>query len=104
MKKRKQYSAAFKAKVALEAMTEEKTPAEIGSAFEVHPTLVNKWRRIAEKDLARLFEEGSNKCNEAEDLEKVTSPLYKQIGQLTVEVDFLKKACDKLGLPRGKNV
>ena len=103
MKKRKQYSAAFKAKVALEAMKEEKTPAEIGSSFEIHPTLVSKWRQKAEKDLVRLFEEDSNRRNEAEDLEQVTSPLYKQIGQLTVEVDFLKKACDKLGLPRGKN-
>lgn len=103
MKKRKQHSAAFKAKVALEAIKEEKTPAEIGSAFEIHPTLVNKWRREAEQRLVSLFEENPKKGNTAEDVEKVTSPLYKQIGQLTVEVDFLQKACDKLGLPRGKN-
>lgn len=102
MKKRKQYSPAFKAKVALEAIKEEKTAAETASSYEIHPTLVNKWRREAEENLAVLFEDGRRHESPPADLDKLTDPLYKQIGQLTVEVDFLKKACDKLGLTSGK--
>jgi transposase len=102
MKKRKQYSAAFKAKVALEAIKEEKTVAEIASEYGIHPTLINKWRREVEENLFILFEDGRKSDNLASDTEQLTGNLYKQIGQLTVEVDFLKKACSKLGLTPGK--
>jgi transposase len=104
MKKRKQHSAAFKAKVALAAIREEKTTAQIASEFDLHPKMVTKWRREAEERLSSLFEDGRKKEVPPADLNIVTDPLYKQIGQLTVEVDFLKKACDKLGLTYGKNV
>jgi transposase-like protein len=103
MKKRKQYSPAFKAKVALEAIKEEKTIAEIASRYEIHTVLVNKWRREAEENMASLFEEGRKKASISDDTDHVTAPLYKQIGQLTVEVDFLRKACDKLGLTPAKS-
>lgn len=103
MKKRKQHSAAFKAKVALAAIREEKTTAQIASEFEVHPTMVSKWRRDAEEGLSSLFEDGRKKEVPPADLDLVKAPLYKQIGQLTVEIDFLRKACDKLGLTPGKN-
>ena len=103
MKKRKQHSAAFKAKVALEAIKEEKTVAEIASKHEIHPSMVNKWRREAEEKMSALFEDGRKKDVETADSEKLTAHLYKQIGQLTVEVDFLKTACDKLGLKPGKD-
>lgn len=93
MKKRKQHSAAFKAKVALEALKEEKTAAEIASEYEIHPTLVNKWRREAQENLANLFEDGRKKSDPPEDLDKLTAHLYKQIGQLTVEVDFSPQGC-----------
>lgn len=103
MKKRKQHSPVFKAKVALEAIKEEKTASEIASTYEIHPALVSKWRREVEENLASLFEDGRKKDSLPEDPDKVTGHLYKQIGQLTVEVDFLKKACDKLGLKPGKS-
>lgn len=103
MKKRKQYSPALKAKVALEAIKEEKTIAEIASTYEIHTVLVSKWRREAEENMAILFEEGRKKGNIPDNSDQITAPLYKQIGQLTVEVDFLKKACDKLGLIPGKS-
>jgi transposase-like protein len=104
MKKRKQHSSAFKAKVALEALKEEKTVAEIASQYEIHPTLVNKWRREAQENLENLFEDGRKKSDPPpEDSDKLTAHLYRQIGQLTVEVDFLKQACGKLGLTPGKD-
>jgi transposase len=102
MKKRKQYSAAFKLKVALEALKEEKTSAEIASTYEVHPTMVNAWRRdLLEKGIG-IFENKQKELS-SEDIEELTAPLYKQIGRLQVENDFLKRACDKLKLKPGKN-
>ena len=101
MKKRKQYSAAFKAKVALETLKEEKTTAEIASQYEVHPTLVNNWRRELLENLPQVFEDGRKKSSDRDQV-ALTDRLYKQIGQLKVEVDFLQQACDTLNLKPGK--
>lgn len=101
MKKRKQYSPAFKAKIALLAYKEELTPAQIASEYEVHPTLVNKWRRELEEHCAQLFEDG-RKASAPANLDEVTAPLYQQIGQLKVDNDFLRVACQRLGLKPGK--
>lgn len=103
MKKRKQYSAAFKAKVALEALKEEKSIAQIASDFEIHPTMVNAWKRELLENLPAVFEDGRKK-KEPRDPAQLTDRLYKQIGQLKVELDFLHEACDKLGLNPGKDV
>lgn len=103
MKKRKQYSAAFKAKVALETLKEEKSIAQIASDYDVHPTMVNAWRRELLEKLPGVFEDG-RKQKKLDDPAKLTDRLYKQIGQLKVENDFLKEACDKLGLTPGKDV
>ncbi len=101
MKKRKQYSAVFKAKVALAAVKEEKTIPELASEFDIHPSLVGKWRKEFEEKAALLFEDGRKKVDSGN--EEVTESLYQQIGQLTVENAFLKKACKKLGLPLEKS-
>ena len=103
MKKRKQYSAAFKAKVVLEVLKEEKTIAEIASQYEVHPTMVHGWRREFLEKAVGLFED-RRKSRHNEDNSELTDKLYKQIGQLKVENDFLQQACDKLGLTPGKGV
>lgn len=103
MKKRKQYSPAFKAKVALEAHKEEKSVAQIASDYDIHPTMVNAWKRELLEKLPEVFEDGRKK-KEADDPTKLTDRLYKQIGQLKVELDFLHEACDKLGLKPGKDV
>jgi len=102
MKKRKQYSAAFKLKVVLEALKEEKTVAEISSMYEVHPTVVNAWRREFQEKAVSIFE-NKRKPLASEDIDTLTDPLYKQIGRLQVENDFLQRACDKLNLKPGKN-
>lgn len=88
--KRKRYSAAFKAKVALEAIRGEATVAELVSRHGVHQTLINTWKRQAIEGMAGVF---SNKAEAAaaereDELEK----LHAKIGQLVVERDFLAKA------------
>ena len=103
MSKRKQYSGAFKAKVALEALKEDKTPAQIASEYEIHPTMVNAWRREFLEKAPGLFAD-KRKSQDARDQKALTDQLYKQIGQLTVENDFLKDACDKLNLTPRKDV
>jgi transposase-like protein len=101
MKKRKQYSAAFKVKAVLEMLKGDRTVAEIASELCVHPTMLHGWRREFEGKAASIFED-KRKCVEATDAEKLNEHLYKQIGQLKVENDFLKQACDTLNLKPGK--
>ena len=85
----KKFDAQFKAKVAIEAIKGERTLAEIGSAYEVHPNLVGQWRKQLLEQAVEIF---SNKRErDKEDTEKMQSELYQQIGQLKVELDWLKK-------------
>lgn len=88
--KRRQYIAAFKAKVALEAIRGEATIAELVSKHGVHQTLINAWKRQAIEGMAGVFSgkaETAAAAREGE-LEK----LHAKIGQLVVERDFLAKA------------
>ncbi len=101
MKKRKQYNAAFKLKAVLEMLKEERTIPEIASEYEVHPTMLHAWRREFQEKAPAIFED-KRKQTEARDTEQLTGELYKQIGQLKVENDFLKAACDTLNLKPGK--
>lgn len=93
--KRKRYSAAFKAKVAVEAIRGVKTTAELASEHQVHPTLISQWKRQALENLASLFEGGSTRAES--DVESITAPLYEQIGRLKVELDWLKKKTERRG-------
>ncbi|MEO1744607.1 MAG: transposase, partial [Cyanobacteria bacterium J06629_9] len=87
-RKRKQYSAQFKAKVALEAVRGEKTSAELASAYEIHPTLINGWKRQLQEEASTLFDGGKSASKAESDTEAQIAELYRQIGQLTVERDF----------------
>ena len=88
-KERKSYTAAFKAKVALEAIKGQRTINEIASAFEVHPNQVTQWKKQAVSQLSEIFSNGRARANAAE--EELRNQLYQQIGQLKVELDWLKK-------------
>jgi transposase len=103
MKKRKQYSGAFKIKVVLEALKEEKTLAQLASENEIHATMIHAWRREFLEKAPELFEDKRKQVAQ-EDPQKLIGHLYKQIGQQKVELDFLKGACDKLGLKPDKDV
>jgi len=86
---RRGHDAAFKAKVALEAVKGEKTIAQLSSEFSVHGNQIRQWRKQLLEELPRLFSDRRKK--EDRDREELLSELYQQIGQLKVELEWLKK-------------
>jgi transposase-like protein len=87
--KRRKFSGSFKAKVALAAVKGDRTMAELASEFGVHATQITKWKRHLLEELPGIFSEGRR-----EDLQQqqvLIDRLYQQIGQLKVELDWLKK-------------
>ena len=86
---RKQYSAKFKARGAIEAIRGEKTLSQLGSQFQVHPMQIAKWRKSALEQMPELFVDGRKSKNRNGDAD--SDALYQQIGRLKVELDWLKK-------------
>ena len=91
---RKNHPPALKAKVALEALKAQRTTTEIAQAFGVHPNLVTAWKKLALELLPEIFTPQSAPARPAMDREK--EELYRQIGQMKVEMDFLKKTVGQL--------
>jgi transposase-like protein len=87
--KRRQYAAAFKARVALEVVKEEKTVAQIASQYRIHPNQVRQWKEHLLSVLPELFSDRRKRTEEERD--QVEAELYWQIGQFKVENDWLKK-------------
>ena len=86
---RKTYPPAFKARVALEALKGQRTINEIASEYGVHPNLVSQWKKQMQEGLPGLFSERQSR--QVRDEEELKGRLYQQIGQLQVELDWLKK-------------
>lgn len=87
---RKNHPPALKAKVAIEAIKGNRTTSEIAQTFAVHPNLVVNWKKQAIELLPELFTpQSAGPAKPASDPEK--DALYRQIGQMKVELDFLKK-------------
>ncbi len=86
---RKRYGADFKAKVALEAIRGHRTVNEIAGQFGVHPNQVVQWKKQALSGLSEIFSNGRVRKDKSD--EELRDQLYQQIGQLKVELDWLKK-------------
>jgi transposase len=93
-RKRRTFNAAFKAKVALAALREDKTLAQLASQFELHPNQIAEWKKQLVERAGDLFEAGGTAGQEAVDLK----PLHAKIGQQALEIDFLESALGKAGL------
>ena len=93
--KRKRYTGGFKAKVGLEALMGIKTVGQIAREYQVHPVQVTQWKGVIRDHLPELFE---SPPAAGEDSQQLICQLHEKIGQLSVEVDWLKKKCKQLGL------
>jgi len=86
---RKKFSPEFKAKVAIEALKGLQTVSELAAEFDVHPSQINQWKKQLLDNSKDAFSGKKDKDRAA--LEQEKDRLYRQIGQLSVEVDWLKK-------------
>ena len=92
---RRRHSASFKAKVALEAVKEEKTISQLASEYEVHPNHIRQWKKWLLNEASDIFSRRREK--EARSQEELEAELYRQIGQLKVELDWVKKKAERVG-------
>ena len=90
---RRKFSSAFKARVAIEALKERESLAELSKRYELHPTMISKWKQEFLEKSSDVFDKRSEE-EPGIDPEK----LYTKIGQLEMENDFLKKSLKKTGL------
>jgi transposase-like protein len=91
----KRHSAAFKAKVALEAVKQTRTVAELAKVFQVHPVQISQWKRQLLDGAESLF--GDGRRREQEDGQALQAELYERIGRLNMEVEWLKKSVARCG-------
>ena len=91
LKSRRSHTAEFKAKVVTEAIHGVKSVNELGAQYDVHPTQITKWKRQVLDALPGLFSNHRQRAEKAD--EELKARLYQQIGQLQVELDWLKKKC-----------
>lgn len=91
---RRRFDGNFKTKVVIEALKERKTMSALAKEFSLHPQQITDWKRQAIDALPELF--GKDPPVAAPDIETVTAPLYQKIGQLEVELDYLRRVQKKL--------
>ena len=88
---KKHYSPAFKAKLVLELLKQEKSLSQLASEYQVHPNLLRQWRDLVLKDIASLFDRKSKTDSIVAAHDKEREALYAEIGRLTTQLGWLKK-------------
>jgi len=96
---RRKHTGQFKARVAVEAIGGHKTVNEISAEYGVHASQIHQWKKQALEHLPEMLDDSRRSRRDVH--EAVASRLYQQIGQLTMEVEYLKK---KLGLCPSRSV
>ncbi len=94
-RKRRSFSAVFKAKVALAAARGDKTLAELASQYGVYPNQISAWKKQLIEQMSELFEDGRRRKEPEGETE--AAQLYEQIGRLKVQLDWLKKKSAEFG-------
>jgi transposase len=89
--KRRTFSAAFKAKIAIEAIKEQQTLSELAQKYQLHPAQIAQWKKEFLANAESVFERDKAQAEELEELRKKQDELFKQIGKLTIDRDWLKK-------------
>jgi transposase-like protein len=92
---RRQHSGEFKTKVALEAIRGERTINELAAEYGVHPVQITQWKKVVLEALPKIF--SSRRGTKQKDEDALKAALYQQIGQLKVELDWLKKKAGLAG-------
>jgi transposase-like protein len=93
--KRRRHSAAFKARVALEAAKQTKTIAELAKAYQVHPVQISQWKKQLLDGVETIFRDGRQR--EREEGQAIQAELYEKIGRLNMEIEWLKKSVARCG-------
>jgi transposase-like protein len=96
--KRRNHSPEFKARVALEAIKGVKTVQQIAAENHLHPVQVTQWKTQVAEAAAGIFDRGKHLGQEPGNAEQEKERLERKVGQLVVEVDWLKKKCKELGI------
>ena len=96
-KQRRRLSAEFKAKIALEALKEQQTLAELAKRYKVHPTQISTWKKQLLENSAQVFAEANNRDDTEQ--QELIDTLYRTIGQREIELDWLKKKSGLEHLP-----
>jgi len=94
--KRRRHDAAFKARVALEALRGIKTIQQIAKEYDLHPVQVSDWKKMLQERLPSVFEPGAGA--DAGNFDKEREELHSKIGELTIKLDFVVKKSKQLGL------
>jgi len=88
---RKHHDKNLKAKIAIEAIKNEKTIQELAAQYDVHPNQIAEWKKLLLEGASDLFERPNKKSEKERDAEQKVDQLLKTVGQLTIDNDFLKK-------------
>lgn len=96
---KKRHSPALKTKVVIEALKGTKTTAQLASQYQVHPVQIRAWKAEALKNLEVGF--ADKRQNQDKQHQQLVEELYRQIGQLKVELDWLKKKTNRAGQEPG---
>ena len=88
---RKRFDEQFKAKVALEAVKEEQTLQELAKKYQVHPNQISAWKKKLLEQSATIFERKNKKDEEYAQLKKEKDELFRQLGEMQYQNEWLKK-------------
>jgi putative transposase len=93
MNSRKNYSSELKARIVLEMLKEELTASQIAVKYNIHQTMINKWKNIILEGIPELFADPRKKSLAEREKDTTIEDLYRQVGKLSMQLEWLKKKC-----------